>query len=364
MAIVLTVSAISVLHYATSVHWLVLHELLKRLYYLPIVVAAVILGTRGALATSVFSTILYLPHVILEWHAWPVLAAEQYGEILMFNVVALVAGGLTDRLRVQRARYQQAAAELREAYATLQARTEERQRIDRLVTIGRIASGIAHEIRTPLASVLGSLEILGSEFTPGHPKTEFVEIARREISRLQSVVTEFLDFAQPPPPAARPIDLRLLADGVARLARPALGCRELHLEVRVPEAALTVYVDAEQVQRALLNIMLVSAPTLREGRMALTLEHAGDTARITIKLEGAITLPPAGEIFEPFRMSGPGSGLGLATAARLIANQRGTAEADVADGRLLYVIHLPVADSASITCEKSSGPPSLLTQAS
>ena len=364
LGIMVTVIAISVLHYVTSLHSMVLHELFKRLYYLPIVVAAVILGTRGALATSVFSTILYLPHVALQSHAWPVLAAEQYGEILMFNVVALVAGSLTDRLRLQRARYQQVAAELREAYDTLQARTEERQRIDRLVTIGRIASGIAHEIRTPLASVLGSIEILGSEFPPAHPKTEFVEIARREISRLQGVVTEFLEFAQPPPPAAQAIDLRLLAEGAARLARPALACRGLDLEVRLPDIALTVCVDAEQVQRALLNIMLVSAPALRDGRMVLRIEHTGNTARVTIQLEGATTLPPAGEIFEPFRMSGPGSGLGLATAARLLANQRGSSQADVVDGRLRYVIHLPVAESESMRLANSSRPPSLLTQPS
>ena len=351
------VIAISVLHYVTSLHSMVLHEVFKRLYYVPIVVSAVTAGARGGLATSMFSTLLYVPHIALQWHAWPALESEQYGEVLMFNVVALVTGGLADRLHSQRQRYQDAAAELRDAYATLEARTEERQRVDRLVTVGRIASGIAHEIRTPLASLLGSLEIIGSEFPSAHPKSEFVEIANQEISRLQAVVGEFLEFAQPSAPAAQAIDLRLVVQTAMRLARPTVACRNLEIDARVPEAPSVVHVDIQQVQRALLNIILASAHALRDGRILLTMQEHSDVARITIELDGTTTLPAAGDIFEPFRASGPGRGLGLAMAARLIENQRGTVEADVAEGRLRYVIDLPVvkqgpatrADSSSLT---------------
>lgn len=361
IGIAATVIAISVLHYVTSLHSMVLHEVFKRLYYVPIVVSAVTAGARGGLATSMFSTLLYVPHVAMQWHAWPALEAEQYGEVLMFNVVALVTGGLADRLHGQRKRYQDAAAELRDAYATLEARTEERQRVDRLVTVGRIASGIAHEIRTPLASLLGSLEILRSEFPSAHPKSEFFEIAKGEISRLQAVVTEFLEFAQPSAPMAQAIDLRLVVQTATRLARPAVACRDLEIDARLPEAPLVVHVDVQQVQRALLNIMLLSAPVLRDGRIVLAIQEQGDIGRITIELDGATTIPAAGDIFEPFRASGPGRGLGLAMAARLIENQRGIVEADVAEGRLRYVIDLPVvkrgpaspgespADSSSLT---------------
>lgn len=343
LAIVLAVVAISALHYVTSLHWVVLHEVFKRLYYVPIVVAAVTAGSRGGLAASVFSTLLYLPHVVLDRHAWPVLGAEQYGEMLMFNVVAIITGTLANRVHAERQRCQDAATELREAYAALDARTEERQRVDRLVTVGRIASGIAHEIRTPLASVLGSLEILGTEFPPAHRKAEFVDIAKQEIARLQSVVREFLEFAQPAPPTVQAVDVRLVAQASARLARPALACRGLDVDARLPEAAIIVHVDAEQVQRALLNIMLVSAPWLRDGHIVLTIEDRSEIARITIELDGATTLPAPGEIFEPFRTSGPGHGLALATAARLIENQRGAVRAASVDGRLTFGIDLPVA---------------------
>ena len=340
-SVAVIVIVISVLHYVTSLHSIVWHELFKRLYYVPIVSAAVTAGVRGGLATSVFSTVLYVPHVALQWHAWPALESEQYGEVLMFNIVALVTGALADRLHRQRQRYQDAAAELREAYATLEARTEERQRVDRLVTVGRIASGIAHEIRTPLASVLGSLEIIGSEFSSTHPKSEFVAIAKQEVARLQGVVTEFLEFAQPAAPAMQAIDLRPVVQTVTRLARPTVACRNLEIDARVPEASLIVHVDVQQVQRALLSIILASAHALRDGTIALSLQARDAVGRIIIELHGPTTLPAAGDIFEPFRASGPGRGLGLAMAARLIENQGGSVDASVAEGHLRYVVDLP-----------------------
>lgn len=133
--------SITVLHYITSLHSVLLHEVFQRLYYLPIVVAAVLFGSRTALATSILATVLYVPHIVLSWHAWPVLQVDQYGEVLLFNLVGLVTGALADRLRVERNRYRKAARDLARANEERLASTNERLRIDRLVTVGRLASG-------------------------------------------------------------------------------------------------------------------------------------------------------------------------------------------------------------------------------
>ena len=347
-AIAVAVMAISALHYLTSLHSVVLHEVLKRLYYVPIVVAAVMWGIRGGLATSVFSTLLYMPHVVFQWHAWPVLEAEQYGEVLMFNVVASVAGVLADRLRAERTHHRDAAVELRDAYARLRAGNDERVRMDRLVTIGRIASGIAHEVRTPLAGLLGSLEILENEFTREHPKAEFVAIAKRQITRLQEVVTEFLEFAQPAPPAVRPVDLRQLVETTARLARITLARRGVSLDAPVPDSPVTANVDADQVQRALLGIMLADTPSLRDGHISITIANRGDAAQIAVDLEGLTSVPAIGHLFEAFPATACGHGLALATAERLITNQHGAVKAEVIDGGVRYVIDLPLAHASRL----------------
>jgi two-component system, NtrC family, sensor histidine kinase HydH len=348
LAIAVTVMTISALHYLTSLHSVVLHEVLKRLYYVPIVVAAVMWGIKGGLATSSFSTLLYMPHVVFQWHAWPVLEAEQYGEALMFNVVASVAGVLADRLHAERTLHRDAAGELRDAYARLRAGNDERVRMDRLVTIGRIASGIAHEVRTPLAGLLGSLEILENEFTREHPKAEFVAIAKRQISRLQEVVTEFLEFAQPAPPAVRPVDLGQLIETTARLARITLARRGVSLDAPATNTTVTADVDAEQVQRALLGIMLADTPALRDGHISITMANRGDAAQIAVELEGVTSVPAVSDLFEAFPATACGHGLALATAERLIANQHGAVKAEVIDGGVRFVIDLPLAQASRV----------------
>ena len=345
VAIAIAVVAISVLHYLTSLHSVVLHEVFKRLYYVPIVVGAVTWGLRGGLATSMFSTLLYMPHVVLQWHAWPVLEAEQYGEVLMLNVVAIVAGVLADRLHAERTLHRDSAAELRDAYARLRAGNDERMRMDRLVTIGRIASGIAHEVRTPLAGLVGSLEILEKEFTRQHPKAEFVAIAKRQISRLQQVVTEFLEFAQPAPPAVRAVDLGQLVEATARLARVTLARRGVSIDAPAPATAVTANVDAEQVQRALLGLMLADTPSLRDGHIDIAIANRGETAQIALELAGLTSLPAVGDLFDAFPPTACGHGLALATAARLISNQHGAVKAEVIDGGLRYLIEVPAAKS-------------------
>lgn len=336
---------ISALHYWTSFHAVIFHELLKRLYYVPIVIAAVTAGHRGGLAASLFSTALYLPHVALRWHAWPVVEVEQYGEIVMFNVVAVATGVLADRLRAERDHSRRTAAELRGAYTSLAAQTEERLRVDRLVTIGRIASGIAHEIRTPIAGLLGCVEILGAEFRRAHPKAEFVEIAQREIARLHGVVTDFLEFAHPAPPTVQAVDVRPLVEAAARLARPALAHRGVDLDVLARESAFTVWVDAEQVQRALLSILLSCTPSLRDGHITMTIERVGDIGHLTLAFEGSPSPPAVWDVFEPFPATGHSHGLALATARRLIENQHGVVRTQIVEDRLRCVISLPIASA-------------------
>lgn len=349
VAIVLSLTAISALHYFTSLHSVVLHEIFKRFYYVPIVVAAVMAGSRGGVATSVLATLLYLPHVVLQWHAWPIEDVDQYGEVLMFNVVAVITGMLADRLHTERKRYRDTAAELRQASANLEARNEERLRVDRLVTVGRIASGIAHEINTPLGGLLGSLEILEAEFPRAHPKAEFVEIARREIARLQELVRDFLEFAQPTPPTAQSIELRLVVETAARLARPALASRGVNVELRPMEAALTVRVDAQQVERALLIIILGRPTSLRDGCVVIGIRKLGDVGQVILEFDGAASPPSLGELFEPFAATSRSHGLALATARRLVENQQGTVRAEIVDARLRYVIDLPLATESGET---------------
>ena len=345
LAIIGSVVLISWLHYVTSYLSIELHEIFQRLYYVPIVAAAVLYGTKSGLAVAGVSAALYLPHVLLKWHAWPVFQLGQYAEIVIFTLVAAVTGVLADRLRAQRDRCRLTAVELDETCRRLEASIEERLRADRLVTTGRVASGIAHEIRNPLGGLLGSLEILGADVPPGHPKTEFLAIAKNQIERLNRVVTEFLDFAHPPPPATRPADLGAVVEAAVRLAAPALALRASTVDVDVAKATPQAEVDADQVERVLLNVFLDETAVPRDACIRVAVDHADRVARIVVSSPLSASSAPnrrVSDMFEPFHGSGPSAGLALATARRLIENQRGTIRAELAPGCVRYVIELPL----------------------
>ena len=343
LGIMAAVGVISLLHYQTSVHLFLLHEILKRLYYVPIVIAAIAYGTIGGVATAMFASLVYLPHIVLDWQVWPLLEVEQYSELILFHVVAAVTGVLANRLRAERNRSQDVAAALQEACRHLESRIEERLRVDRLVTVGRIASGIAHEIKNPLGGLLGCIEILESEFPRADPKWEFFSIARKEMRRLDAVVTEFLQFAEPAPPSSQTISLNEVVEGASRLARPSLVGRGVTIHLQPSAPPLFATADAQQVQRAVLNLMLAGASEVRDARVDSTILQSGNTPAILIRIAGAGTAFGVADLFDPFPASAPGHGLALATAQRLVENQHGSLRAERIAGALQFVVHLPPA---------------------
>jgi hypothetical protein len=108
---------ITALHFVTPLSSITLHEIYQRLYYIPILAAAVLFGLRGGLGASVFVTLAYLPHILGHWqHHNPDYALNQYAEIIIFNLVGITTGALGDRSQRARTRLERTAAELQNAY--------------------------------------------------------------------------------------------------------------------------------------------------------------------------------------------------------------------------------------------------------
>ncbi|MGB9604499.1 MAG: DUF4118 domain-containing protein, partial [Bryobacteraceae bacterium] len=139
-------------HYLTPPELLLWHNLFQRLYYLPIVYAAITFGTRGGMVAALLSALSYLPHILLTWKSWAEYSANQYAEILLFFLVAGATGVLADRGRRRE-------SELRRVYRELESSFEQLRRADRLSAIGQLSAALAHEIRNPLAAIEGAAEI-------------------------------------------------------------------------------------------------------------------------------------------------------------------------------------------------------------
>ena len=93
------IAAATALHYLTSPSLILWHNLFQRLYYLPIIYAAIYFGWRGGLLASTGSALCYIPHILTMWqHNMPDYAMNQYAEIIVFFLVGSVTGVLADRL--------------------------------------------------------------------------------------------------------------------------------------------------------------------------------------------------------------------------------------------------------------------------
>ena len=215
----------SLLHYLTPPQLLLWHNIFQRLYYLPIVYAAIHFGLRGGVSTAVGSAILYIPH-ILTWSSHPNYEMNQYAEIVVFLLVGSVTGILADRERAQKKQLEATTEELRRVYRELQESFEQIKRADRLSAIGEMAASLAHEIRNPLGSIEGAAGILEDPQIAEGTREEFIGIIRKESRRLNRLLTNLLDFARP---AARVADRGSLPNGGSGgLAAPAHGAEGRH----------------------------------------------------------------------------------------------------------------------------------------
>ena len=142
--LIVSILAITFLHYNTSTQYLLLHEIYQRLYYIPIIYAAYSYGLRGGLAAAVLSTLIYLPHLAQHSNN-RVYAINQYAETILFLVIGVVTGLLAGAERRERQRYEQTAAELQRAYDEL------RSTVDQLLLADRHASKNASPDSLPQA---------------------------------------------------------------------------------------------------------------------------------------------------------------------------------------------------------------------
>lgn len=332
---------ISGLHYAVTEQAVVAHEILRRLYYVPIVAAAVLWGLRGGVATSLLATALYLPHIVTRGGVWPVFDADRYGELVLFNAVGIVTGLLADRLWSERNRYRNASEELETAYARLQASIGKQLEAERMATVGQIAAGMAHEIRTPLSALLGCCEILGADYPPGHPKAEFLEIVKKEIARLESVVAAFLEFAQLAPPSPLMVDLNEIAESVLHLVAPARRARgSSKIETQLSHEPCAINADKSQVERALADLLLTGFSLAQDGSVTVSTAVHGSNAELAVWVTPFTQTVPS-DLFEPFAAALVPHGLALPIVKRLIENQGGHVRAETANGGIRFVVELP-----------------------
>lgn len=313
-------------HYLTPSGLLMWHGVFQRLYYLPVVFAAITFGWVGGLLAAVAAGIVYIPHIMITWSGMHHYAMEQYAEIFMFLAVGVLTGILADRERKRRIELQHTALRLSAVYRELQTSFEQVKRADRLSAIGQLAAGLAHEIRNPLASIDGAAELLDAAGDQPELRKETVSIIRKECARLNRLLTSLLDFARPRHPEWRAVDLSKVLDTVIELVSHSSG-KGIRFHKAEGDWVPQLLGDEEQLTQVILNLTLNAAQAMPEGGDVWLTAHKEDGGLvIQIRDEGAgIPEENIDKIFDPFfTTKETGTGLGLSVVHQIVTQHGGT----------------------------------------
>ncbi|HKS26167.1 MAG TPA: ATP-binding protein [Pyrinomonadaceae bacterium] len=227
---------------------------------------------------------------------------------------------------------------------------EAARRQDRLAAVGRVAAGIAHEIRNPLASMRGSIQVLRSDLDGDSSQAQLMEIILRESDRLNQIIADFLAYARPRNTQLALIDLREPLRETFTLLRHSPEIRDGHmLEEELPMEPVMVSADASQLKQVFWNLSRNALQAMPEGGTlrAEMSRAASGRLRITFKDTGrGMTQEQVEHLFEPFSSSTTGgTGLGLSIVYQIIRDHGGTINVRSREGQgTTITVELPGAN--------------------
>ncbi len=222
----------------------------------------------------------------------------------------------------------------------------------RMAAIGRLTSGVGHEVKNPINAIVVHLELLKSKLTGASaPAIRHLEVIDAEIHRLDRVVQMLVDFSRPVELQLREQDLRSIVGEVLALATEELSTHHVNLVSRMPSKPLMASVDADLLKQAVLNVIQNGSQAMPDGgTLEVVLEEdrktAGKSALLRISDEGpGIPAEIREKIFDLyFTTRSGGSGIGLAMTYRILQLHHGNVELESKSDRgAVFLLRVPLA---------------------
>jgi two-component system, NtrC family, sensor kinase len=237
---------------------------------------------------------------------------------------------------------------------------EQLRHADRLATVGKLSSGIAHEMGTPLNVVGGRAQMIVSGDAVGEEVVDNARIIVAQVERMTRSIRQLLDFARRRSPRKETHDVRQVVRQTALLMQPIADKQRVVIETEEDAQPVLARIDAGQIQQALTNLVLNAIQAMPRGgrvRIRLSREHAeppaghegqaGEVLRIAVRDEGeGIPAEIRDRVFEPFFTTkgiGEGTGLGLSVSYGIVREHGGWIDVESEPGKgSCFSIALPM----------------------
>ncbi len=365
--IIFLIIIISIFHYNTPTSKPHYHLIYMQAYFIPIILAAFIFGKRGGLGSAIIISIIYFPHIMLQWGGLILDNMMRFVQIFLFNIIGYITGLKAQGEREEKERFRKTAQELEEAMEKQKKQSEmisdmeqQLRASDRLATIGELVAGLAHEVRNPLGSIRGAVEIIRERVPDEIKKLEFFDILVQDTQRLNEVVENYLSFAKNKPAVLENYDLQDTIRKIILMLETRARKSNIKFKTEYIDKILITKGDPILFWQTIMNITLNAMQAMPEGgtiTLAVSeIQKKPDEsprqsekvfAQIGIKDEGkGIDKKEMDNIFKPFYTTKlDGTGLGLAIVKRIADETQWNIDVKSHRGEgTEFIVQIPVED--------------------
>jgi len=223
----------------------------------------------------------------------------------------------------------------------------------RLAAIGKLAAGVAHEIRNPLSSIKGFATYFGKRYEENSSDRQTADIMVKEVERINRSITQLLEFAKPMSVEKKPVDINVMIKHSLKLVHHDIVQKKIQTKVDINLESPLIYTDGDRMNQVLLNLYINAIQAMEEnGKLEIRVQGKEQQGVIEIMVKdngSGIGKETLNLIFDPYFTTRPtGTGLGLSIVHTIIENLGGSIKVQSTEGEgSCFIINLPVQETGN-----------------